>query len=467
MRVALLALVLIGHPAWADRAAAEKLANQAETAHDIGAFVACGQALLDVYNLHPEASDTDRILFDAASCFERGKSLAAALQADAILVKSFPSSRLAAPAILQSGKLFEQIVMYDRAAERFEEYATRYAGARDAVDVLADAIRLRAALGDSAKQISDTRLLSRTFGLNRPALAASTQLALLSVLDGDDAIALLRSYLKDHATVDAGQTIIAHVELADRLRAKSCSVHETDRLCVKLVVDRTPHCGTALTNVVAIKRTAANREALAEYRAAVALADGAKSPAARHAQAMARLALADDDLETLIASPMPRDLAFAHGDSKRFSGWMDTNLKLRKKLDGAYSVVLLQKDATSSVAAAARFGEVTQVMWRALMSAELPKDSRVQAEHDTYCEDLKQVGAPFHALALQEAWACLAKARELEAGQEWADVCWRDGALLDPEAFAPVRELRGTASELAPPIALEPPVTSPPPPVRE
>ena len=39
---------------------------------------------------------------------------------------------------------------------KLEDYAKRYAGEKDAADLLSDAIRLRAALGDRAKQIADT-----------------------------------------------------------------------------------------------------------------------------------------------------------------------------------------------------------------------------------------------------------------------------------------------------------------------
>jgi hypothetical protein len=171
---------------------------------------------------------------------------------------------------------------------------------------------------------------------------------------------------------------------------------------------------------------------------------------------MARLALADDDLEALIASAIPRDLDFSRVDGrKRFAQWVEASRKLGEKLDSGYSAVLLDKDATSSVAAAARLGEASQAMWRALMSSELPKPLRDPAMKTAYCDELKEVAEPYRARALQDAWTCLAKSRELEAGQEWANVCWRDGAVFDPEPFAPVRELHGTASELALPIALE------------
>ena len=130
VRMAFLAMLAASHPAWADRAGAEKLAHQAEASDDPAGFVACGQAFLEVYNQDPEAVQNDEVLFDAARCFERGAAISAALQADAMVIKSFPSSKLASKATSRSGRMYERIAMYDRAADRFEAYAKRYGGER-------------------------------------------------------------------------------------------------------------------------------------------------------------------------------------------------------------------------------------------------------------------------------------------------------------------------------------------------
>jgi hypothetical protein len=73
-----------------------------------------------------------------------------------------------------------------------------------------------------------------------------------------------------------------------------------------------------------------------------------------------------------------------------------------------------------------------------------------------YCDQMKIAADPLRARAIEVAWTCIAKAVELQAGQDWADVCWRDGAQLDPERFAPAGELHGSPTGFAAPIALEP-----------
>jgi len=454
----LAAVGAVAGSARADRAAAERAAAEAERTKDPAAFVACGQAFLDTYNVDPTADRNDEVLFNAGRCFEEGRAISAALQMHALVIKSFPNSKLVAKSTALSGRMYEQIAMFDRAAERYESYATRYAGEKDAADTLANAIRLRAALGDTAKQIADTKLWIRMYGAKNKRAAARADYALLDAFDGDAAIAHVRAYLKDYGAEDPDLTIAAHVALADRLRTKSCPVRAIDGLCLKVVAVKGPHCGAGATNLVAVTRSAENREARAEYASAVALADVAKDPAARHAQAMARLALADDDLETMLALPFPRDLDVMKKDGqKRFSQWLDAETKLGGKLTNAYSAVVMQKDATSSVAAAARISRVSQVFWRALMLGELPKAMRVEPQHTAYCDAMKTVADPLRARAIEAASVCIEKAIELQAGHDWAEVCRRDGAALDPDAFIPVSELHGAPSEVAAPIATEPP----------
>ena len=122
----------------------------------------------------------------------------------------------------------------------------------------------------------------------------------------------------------------------------------------------------------------------------------------------------------------------------------------------------MHKDATSSVAAAERLGETSLTFWRSLALAEIPKAMRANPQHDAYCDQLHSVVDALRARAIEVFSVCIAKAVELEAGQEWADACWREGAELDPVTFAPVRELRGTVGAFASPIALEPPIVSAP-----
>jgi len=99
------------------------------------------------------------------------------------------------------------------------------------------------------------------------------------------------------------------------------------------------------------------------------------------------------------------------------------------------------------------------VMWRGVMASEVPADLPGPAARETYCGELKEATEPIRVRVIEAAQACIAKAGELQAGQDWAEVCWRQGAALDPAQFPAVRELRAAPDEVALPIALEPAVS--------
>jgi hypothetical protein len=183
---------------------------------------------------------------------------------------------------------------------------------------------------------------------------------------------------------------------------------------------------------------------------------------------MARLALADDGLEAVIGTTFPRGLDLRvdpyvtqQKSGARFRAWLDDARGLGEKLHEAYRLVLAQKDPASSVAAASRIGEIWLTFWRALSLGEIPKGVRENPRHDAYCAQVRNLADGLHARAIEAFSICIAKAGELGAGQEWADACWRQGAELDPAQFAAVNEVRGTAAAFSP-IAIEPPITSPP-----
>ena len=445
MRGFAIVLLLLSHPAWADP---QQLAAAAEKSGEPADFVACGQAFFELYNQDPAAPGADEVLFDAASCFERGRSVTAALASYGMVVKSMPNSKLASSALARSGMLYEQIAWFDRAADRYEELAHKFAGDKEAIDLLLRAIQLRAALGNAAKQIDDTNYLIKTYGAKDRARAAKAELALLPVMSDDKAIALLQTFLRGSA-VDVDDAIRAHVELGDRLRAKACPVTPIDGLCVKFVVEDRPHCGTGTMRLLSFPRS--DRDAIGHYEQAIKLYESGPHPDSRHTAAMARLALADDTLETMLAVGFPAnlDLASAHAASmKRFTAWLDDEQKLGETATRAYERILGERDGSSSVAAAARIGQTAEGFWRTMMMGEIPKSLRAKAPRDAYCKALDTASQPIKLRATEAFSACAAKANELDTAHEWAEVCWREGEL------GTLKEVRGTVRD-TPPLAVE------------
>ncbi|MCX5741778.1 MAG: hypothetical protein NT062_04670 [Proteobacteria bacterium] len=198
--VGIVASTMFGGLALADRATADKLAKEAHATKDPTTAAACGQAYLDVYNQAPNDPTNDEVLQGAAVCFDEARSIGAALQAIELLRKYHPTSKFIAPMTLRSADLYARVAMHDRAAERFEEFAKKYAGDVDAPDALASAIQLRVAFGiDEDKAIADAALYARTFGAKRPTEAAHLMLDITDVVErkGPDAlVAHLQDYLR-------------------------------------------------------------------------------------------------------------------------------------------------------------------------------------------------------------------------------------------------------------------------------
>jgi tetratricopeptide (TPR) repeat protein len=148
------------------RKRAEKLETTAKESKDFTQYVACGQAYLDIYNRNPEATENDEVLYNAGVCFEEGKSITAAITSFNLLQKYYPNSKITAKALARLGKAYGDIAFYDKASEKYEEYAKKYAGEKDAYDAMSDAVFFRKGIGDDAKAIEDTKYFIKTFSPN-------------------------------------------------------------------------------------------------------------------------------------------------------------------------------------------------------------------------------------------------------------------------------------------------------------
>ena len=81
-----------------------------------------------------------------------------------LLEKYYPNSKITARAIARLGKAYGDIAFYDRASEKLEQYAKKYAGEKDAYDAMSDAVFYRKGIGDDDKAIDDTKYFIKTFG---------------------------------------------------------------------------------------------------------------------------------------------------------------------------------------------------------------------------------------------------------------------------------------------------------------
>ncbi|HUJ57079.1 MAG TPA: tetratricopeptide repeat protein [Kofleriaceae bacterium] len=491
------------------RKKAEKLEADAKDTKDFGKYVECGLAYQDIYNRNPEDPKNDEVLYNAGVCFEEGKSIGAAIQMFNTLEKYYPKSKTTQRAIARLGKAYADIAFYDRASEKYEQYAKAYAGEKDAFDVMSDAVFFRKGIGDDDKAIADTKYFIDTFSRKKPADAANAAYSLTSIYekrgDNDGVVKHLHDYIRTWgAKGGADKLVIAHAKIGNILWHQSCPVKEIDGACVKVTRERAVasktikkkkgketyvapiQCGPeSKIKLTVVKRDDRKvHEALGEFRAAEAEFEKMKGDAgdpgfggARYWYAMGKFVEADVEYEKYLDIKFPANLNFGDGApehkaikekaQKRFNDWLAQKTKAADAANQKYAKVLEIKDNANSIAAAAREGQITENFSDELFTAEIPKDVRAtqiidgydlaQDKVDAYCDALTTAAEPLAEKSLAAYGVCLSKSTDLGWFSDWSKLCEHELGQIKPEEFPTASELRGDPNEVAPVISAEPP----------
>jgi hypothetical protein len=449
-------------------AAVEKAALESK---DPATYVACGEAYLAIYNSDREHPHNDEVLYNAGVCFEEARSIGSALQTYALVKRYYPNSKLAMKALARSAMLYADTAYFERAAEQLEEYAMKYAGEKDAMIALGEAIYYYRALGDP-KWIQLTRIFIKQFAAKRPEEAAQAHFALSSAYERDPEAQIkhLRDFIRTYGNRDPGRLTLAHAKLGDLAWAKACAVKTTNGLCVKQVrVKAGKRCGQGvLVEDVAVVRDEQHaKEAMLAYLAALKLherAPGKADPAVTYAAATAELTLADRELERMLALPLPKALELGASDEaqrarseKRFAVWLEMQRKTGAAAIARYEAVIARRDAVASIAALQRIAQTSELLWKQLDAAEVPK-----GQGEAYCSALRDVAEPLHQRARDAYLTCAAKAAELLLYTPASEACLRALERLEPAQFPPPRERVAPALAAGTVLAVEPPITHAP-----
>jgi tetratricopeptide (TPR) repeat protein len=483
------------------RKKAEQLEKVAKETKDFSKYIDCGQAYLDIYNADPEGKSNDEVLYNAGVCFEEGRSIGAAIQAFNLLQKYYGSSKLTAKALARIGKAYGDIAFYDKASEKLEEYAKKYAGEKDAYDAMSDAVFYRKGIGDDAKAIENTKYFIKTFGAKKPQEAANASFSLTSVYekqgDGDAVIKHLRDYIRTYGSKGGeDRLVIANAKIGQILWTQSCPVKQVDGSCVKIVRERAINlkkkkkgkikgsdqplqCGPdSKIKLTVVKRDDRKlKEALAAFGAAAKAFEkaggktGGDEGGARYYYGLAKVAEADKDFEAYLALGFPQNLNFdpdpkfkaiKEKSLKRFNDWVEQKKKVGGDATKKYEGVLGIKDAANSITAAARLGQISQNFSDALFTAQIPQDVRTgefaDEKVEAFCDKMTEVAEPLEAASLNAYGVCLSKSTELGWFSDWSKMCERELGQIKPEDYPTASELRGDPTLVAPVIAVEPPV---------
>ena len=488
------------------------LETKAKETKDYQNYILCGLAFQDIYNRNPEDPQNDEVLYNAGVCFEEGKSIGAAIQTFNTLQKYYPNSKITAKAVARLGKAYGDIAFYDRASDKLEEYAKKYAGEKDAHDAMNDAVLYRKGLGDDQKAIDDTKYFIKTFGPKNKEDAANASFSLTSIYekgttpaDKDAVVKHLREYLREFGGVSPDKSIIANVKIGQILFEQSCPVKQVDGSCVKISRERAVakeakratskkkkeayvapmQCGpdTHIKLTVVKRDDRKLREAMQAFSAAEKMYEGKSGKVggdeggARYYYGLAKFAEADVEFEKYLDIHFPANLNFGDGlpehkaqaakAQKRFSDWLEGKTKSSVAAATKYAKVLEIKDAANSIAAAARIGQISQDFSDQLFTAEIPKEVRAtqmidgydlaQDKVDAYCDALTTAAEPLAQKSLEAFGACLSKSTELGWFSDWSKLCERELGQIKPEEFPTASELRGDSDQVAPVIAVEPP----------
>lgn len=476
------------------RKAAERLEKDGRKSGDPAKLIACGKAYAELYNRDTEATGADEILYDAAVCFEDGKSVGLALDMYKKLEDMGDDARqdIRAHAVGRLGLAYARIAQYQTAAKYFELFYAKYAGVKgdkevkDAKDALSDAVMYRKGSGDDELAIKDTLL----YVANRDAPKADKAEAFFNLYavyekqgDSDALVAHLRKYVADYGAIGGGERLVqAEARIGQALWAASCPGALVDGSCVKVErdavrvrdkshrqVDRSDHCEPGV-KITVIERDARKvKDAQAAFAKAIAAFDKIKTKdkiddTARYWYAYARMYSLEPKFEAYLDLAFPTNLDFeprhkaAHAKSMtRFNGWYEVKQTRSTELKLAYQDVIAIHDPQMMIAAAARVGQIAQNAADSLNTAEIPKALRPYPEAvDTYCMALSDKTTGLLDLTLDAYSICLDTSTKLGWFSDWSRLCERELGNLEAGKYPETSERRATPDETPVIIDLEP-----------
>jgi hypothetical protein len=357
--------------------------------------------------------------------------------------------RRMATELLDEAECYAKRAQFREAADRFERYAKIFAGERNALDAMTRAIRYRA--GDREKRIENTKFFVKMYGAKRWHEASAMMFELQSAYEGDELVKHLRQYIREFGGRDRALALRAHVTLGRIAWQRSCRSH-VDGLCVKLAPADGASC-SAKPHVIALARDPKQmKEALASFEAAIKIFDD--HPPIRvvdgvlAAYATAKLALADRDLEALLAMPFPKLSFRTPGSSRRsherFQRWLDE--QRGEALAKQYQAIRELKEPNATLASVAREGQHLLFFAARFLASKPPHDMLAggafrHEKREAYCKTLDDHMQGVRDRAVERFTICAMKANELGILNDWSRLCLRALEREQPDDFPKLVEL--------------------------
>jgi TolA-binding protein len=194
-------------------------------AGDPDGYRMCAEQFIAIHNEYGETHDkADTLIWNAAQCYEAAFLLGQAVRFRRILLEKYPTSTHAKPTLQYLGGNYQAIAMYDKAAERYEEYADKYIKESDAPTALQNAYLFRLGLGQMDKADANINKYEGLYKKSNPEKAALIYWSRQDILKTDEerlkhATEYLKLYGKNGG---ADRRMVAEATIGQILWRQSC-----------------------------------------------------------------------------------------------------------------------------------------------------------------------------------------------------------------------------------------------------
>src|SRR5206468_1513968 len=177
------------------------------------------------------------------------------------LIKYKPTSNEAQKAMFQIGENYHGIAYYSRAAESYEQFASKYPGEKEAAEALSNATFFRRGLGDDQKAIDDNNLYIKFYGQRKPSEAARVFFSIGAIYEKekkwDQLLKHLQEFLTKYGSKAPDLQVVAHTQMGLILWRQSCSLPDVaggNGACIKIERVRSGGAATALAKAAKGKK---------------------------------------------------------------------------------------------------------------------------------------------------------------------------------------------------------------------
>ncbi len=199
----------------------------------------CGISFVAAAETIPDHKDHAQRLYNAGLCFQNARLIGQAIKAREELIKDHPKDVLAQRALFQIASGYHQLAYYSEAAKRYEEFAGKFPGEKQAFTALGNAYSFRIGLGEFDKAIDDMNSFVKYYGDKKPADTANVVFQMSEVYEKqnktDELAKHLEAYLKKWgARGGIDKQILAHFKLGEIAWKKSCPQEGVNGACLKV-----------------------------------------------------------------------------------------------------------------------------------------------------------------------------------------------------------------------------------------